>query len=145
MEEKKIHVVLADDDPDDRELFATALSEVDANTNLVTVEDGESLFRNLETMTKPDIIFLDLNMPRKNGRECLADIHNDKRYNDIAVIIYSTSMSPQDMADAWTLDAACLIRKPDSYTALKDVLQKVLRIDLTDLPALRKKRLTFNL
>lgn len=138
-------IVLADDDPDDRELFTAALSEVDANINLVTVEDGESLFRNLSTMTTPDVIFLDLNMPRKNGRECLAEIHEDKRYNDVAVIIYSTSMSPQEMDDAWALGAAGLIRKPDSYTALKDVLRKVLALDLADLTALKKSRRTFNL
>jgi DNA-binding NarL/FixJ family response regulator len=142
---KQLHVVLADDDPDDRELFATALKEVDEDTHLITVEDGESLFSQLKTMQPPDIIFLDLNMPRKNGRECLAELHIDKRYDGVAVIIYSTSMSPQEMEDAWALGAACLIRKPDSYTALKEVIQKVLQIDLSDLARLKNSHLTFNL
>ncbi|HWA34949.1 MAG TPA: response regulator [Cyclobacteriaceae bacterium] len=145
MEKKKLRVVLADDDPDDRELFGAALAEVDASTELVAVEDGESLFKKLETTAPPDIIFLDLNMPRKNGRECLAELHANNAYDNVAVIIYSTSMSPQEIADAWTLGAACLIRKPDSYTALKDVIRKVLKVDLSDMTALKRSRLTFNL
>jgi DNA-binding NarL/FixJ family response regulator len=146
MTQRKLNVILADDDPDDRELFAAAWAEVDGHTTLTTVEDGETLFRKLEAMSPaPDIIFLDLNMPRKNGRECLAEIHRNKAYNSIAVFIYSTSMSPQEIEDAWNGGAACLIRKPDSYTALKDILSHVLDIDLSDLESLKKKRLTFNL
>lgn len=141
----KLNIVLADDDPDDRELFASALSEVDQGMTLVTLEDGEKLFTRLRTMPLPDIIFLDLNMPRKNGRECLAEIHKDRSFDSIAVIIYSTSISPHEMEDAWNSGAACLIRKPDSYTTLKEIIQKVLRIDFSDLDKLKKQRTTFNL
>jgi DNA-binding NarL/FixJ family response regulator len=143
---KKLCLILADDDPDDRELFASAMLEVDQQTKLITVEDGESLFRELKIMQPaPDVIFLDLNMPRKNGRECLAEIHQEKAYDSIAVVIYSTSMSPQEMEDAWSLGAACLIRKPDSYTSLKDILRQVLQINFGDLTTVRSKKLTFNL
>ncbi len=89
----QLHVLLADDDKDDRFFFNKALETIPILTNLTIVEDGEQLMTYLiENSEKlPDVLFLDLNMPRKNGLECLSEIKHDQKLKKLPVIIYSTS------------------------------------------------------
>jgi response regulator RpfG family c-di-GMP phosphodiesterase len=96
----RLNILLADDDKDDRLFFAEALKQIPIPTRLKMVEDGEKLIDFLSNNKEqlPDIIFLDLNMPRKNGNECLCDIKRDKKLSRIPVIIYSTSLH-EDVAD----------------------------------------------
>lgn len=91
----QINILLADDDEDDRLFFSMALSKISMPTTLATVEDGESL---MDYLTKgqciiPDVLFLDVNMPRKNGLECLVEIKANERVKDLPVVIYSTFMN----------------------------------------------------
>ncbi|HEY0031087.1 MAG TPA: response regulator, partial [Bacteroidia bacterium] len=88
-----INIVLADDDKDDHFLFAKALQEMPVSTCLTPISDGEKLMRYLSENLKqlPDVIFLDLNMPRKNGSECLTEIKLNRRLQHLPIIIYSTS------------------------------------------------------
>ena len=93
-EKKPIDILLADDDKDDRFFFGKALKALPLASTLTVVNNGEQLMVYLseKTIPVPDIIFLDLNMPRKNGIECLLEIKRDVRLRKIPVIIYSTSL-----------------------------------------------------
>jgi len=95
-----LNILLADDDKDDRLFFDLALKELEFPTNLVTVEDGEKLMDYLLKNTEklPDVLFLDLNMPRKNGSECLSEIKSNPKLSRLPVVIYSTSVH-DDIAD----------------------------------------------
>lgn len=97
---KDIHIILADDDFDDQFFFKRALKEINITARLTIVNDGEKLMEYLENNAaeRPDVIFLDLNMPRKTGHVCLTEIKGEKKFKDIPVVIYSTSYMP-DVAD----------------------------------------------
>ena len=88
-----ISVFLADDDADDRFLFEEALMKVRSNIELIAMNNGEQLMNRLEDKKShyPNLIFLDLNMPLKNGIECLEEIKNDDKLKYIPVVIFSTS------------------------------------------------------
>src|ERR1041384_454316 len=93
MKKEKLNLVLADDDADDCLLFNEALEELPFSASLNVVHDGEQLMRFLlkNTDNLPHVLFLDLNMPRKNGSQCLAEIKKNPKLNSINVIIFSTS------------------------------------------------------
>ena len=87
-----VNILLADDDSDDCLFFKDVLDELNLPTLLTTVHNGEQLMEVLLKSTElPDILFLDLNMPRKNGFECLSAIKQTKKLNQVPVIIFSTS------------------------------------------------------
>lgn len=126
-----IRVLLVDDDVDDRNTFKDALSELKIGTNLTLLEDGRDLLdylRNPEN-NKPDILFLDLNMPYKTGVECLIDIRQHPEFNDLTVAIYSTSSTDKDIEDTFINGANVYIKKPNSFTKLKKVLGEVVNMN----------------
>jgi CheY-like chemotaxis protein len=94
-EKKSLRILLADDDKDDRFFFERALKHLSIKTSLTTVSNGEQLMDYLRAHASnlPDILFLDLNMPRKNGFECLEEIKADKEIARLPIIIYSTSLN----------------------------------------------------
>jgi CheY-like chemotaxis protein len=119
--------LLADDDRDDAELFGEALSSLDPPVDFAHVEDGLAVFEFLsnENNKKPDLIFLDLNMPQVSGWQCLARLKNDIYFQDIPVIMYSTSSHPRDKEIAIDLGALGFITKPTDFKILRRILQKV--------------------
>lgn len=124
-----LHILLADDDRDDRYFFDRMLQGFYTPTTLTTVEDGEELmtylYRNSEKL--PHVLFLDLNMPRKNGLECLSEIKSNEKLKFLPVIVYSTS-PPEDIADQlYTTGAHYYVRKTD-ITELKKVLHLILTL-----------------
>jgi CheY-like chemotaxis protein len=134
MDTEKIQILLADDDKDDCFLFREALSELPVATNLVTVHDGEQLMSYLmEHQSKlPNVLFLDLNMPRKNGFECLTEIKHTDVLKDLPVIMFSTSY-PRDMGYEqdiikvlYNIGAQDYIRKPEDFNKLKQVIHSML-------------------
>ncbi|MFL5752327.1 MAG: response regulator [Bacteroidia bacterium] len=136
MATKSIRILLADDDKDDRFLFREALSELPVSTQLTTVHDGEELMTFLvENATRlPDILFLDLNMPRKNGFECLTEIKQNDELKELPVIMFSTSY-PRDMHYEqdiikllYKIGAHDYIRKPDDFNQLKQVIFHALTV-----------------
>jgi CheY-like chemotaxis protein len=129
-------ILLADDDADDRELFEEALSDVHPNAVLTTAQDGEELMFILQNYHKPDLLFLDLNMPRKNGKECLKEIAKDPVLKKIPIIIFSTSANPLDIDETFALGAVLFMRKPNSYEELK---RNVTEIFFNKLTAPRNK------
>lgn len=90
---KILNVLLADDDMDDRYFFGKAIIKIPFETAFTTVSNGEQLmeYLNANSANLPEVLFLDLNMPRKNGFECLDEIKSDRKMSAIPVIIYSTS------------------------------------------------------
>ncbi len=124
---KPIHILLADDDEDDCFLFTAALHEIDIPTQLSTVQNGEQLLQLLKrSESLPYVIFLDLNMPRKNGWECLKEIKQNEKFKQLNVVIFSTSFQ-QEMADRlYESGAMHYIRKPSDFARLKEVLLQVL-------------------
>lgn len=122
--------MLVDDDADDRSTFADALSELKINTNLTLLEDGRNLLQFLEDAEKlPDILFLDLNMPYKSGVECLREIREYPKYNDLSVAIYSTSSTDKDIEDTFIYGANIYIKKPNNFAKLKKVLGDVVNMN----------------
>lgn len=130
----KIRILLADDDRDDRFLFKEALSELPIETNLETVHDGEQLmnYLNEHADNLPDVLFLDLNMPRKNGFECLSEIKFTDKIKELPVIMFSTSFPrdahyEQDMIKMlYKIGASDYIRKPANFGELKEVIHSSL-------------------
>jgi CheY-like chemotaxis protein len=130
---KPYYVVLADDDQDDRELFIEALCNIDPEIRTETVNDGAQLLDLLkEPLMTPDIIFLDLNMPCRNGHECLEELRSFERYKRTPVVIYSTSSRPEDVEKTYRLGANLYIKKPNGYLQIENVLRKVLELDWND-------------
>lgn len=127
-------IYLADDDADDRMLFEAALREVRHATNLLTAENGQQLmqFLNDRVPPSPDVIFLDLNMPRKNGFECLEEIKKNEKLRDIPVVIFSTSMQDSAINTVYKAGANFYICKPGTFTQLKKIIDQVLSIDWTE-------------
>lgn len=112
-------ILLADDDADDRELFEEALADIHPDAVLTTAQDGEELMFILKNYHKPDLLFLDLNMPRKNGKECLHEIVKHPELKKIPIVIFSTSVNPTDIEETFSLGAMLFFRKPNSYEELK--------------------------
>lgn len=123
------YLLLADDDIDDCDLFTDALNELEQPAILKTVHDGEQLmyFLTNETNVLPDILFLDLNMPRKNGLECLSEIKNNDRLKNLSVIIFSTSFDKEMVNKLYTSGALYYISKPNEFTKLKKVIYTAIK------------------
>ena len=128
----KLTVYLADDDADDRLLFGEALMEVSDSVNLTTAKNGEQLMTFLGNATPPPphLIFLDLNMPLKNGFECLDEIKQNKKYDGIPIVIFSTSCQKEAIDQVYNKGANYYICKPDSFQKLKKLLNRVFSLDM---------------
>jgi len=126
MNKTALNLWLADDDEDDCLFFKEALEELPADCSLVTVNNGEELMLALATMPSPDVLFLDLNMPRKNGFECLCEIKLKENLRSVPVIIYSTSFDPEIVKLLYENGAHHYFRKPAEFSDLKKVLLEVL-------------------
>ena len=122
-----LHILLADDDEDDRFFFAKALEELSIETKLTTVNNGEKLMAYLDKNSEklPDILFLDLNMPCKNGSECLMEIKANKNIKDFPVIIYSTSLN-DEIADILYRNGAYYYMQKCGLQQLVAQLERVL-------------------
>jgi CheY-like chemotaxis protein len=131
MENKPIHILLADDDKLDRLFFKDAFEEIDIKTVVNTVNDGIELINYLHSPedSLPDVLFLDLNMPRKSGLECLKEIKSNQRFKDITIAIYSTSALENEVEDAFVNGANVYIKKPGCFTKLKNILSEMLSIN----------------
>ena len=123
-----IKVILADDDKDDCLLFSEVIAELPIDTELTIVHDGKELMQRLAnaTIDFPDVLFLDLNMPRKDGFECISEINVSENLKGLPVIIFST-MYDKDIADRlYNHGAYYYMRKPSSFSALKTVMHRAL-------------------
>ena len=142
---KPITILMADDDPDDRQLTREAFAEAKLANDLRFVEDGVELLDYLHRRGKyadpaasprPGLILLDLNMPRKDGREALQEIKQDPRFRPIRVIVLTTSKAEEDILRTYNLSAASYITKPVTFESLVDVVKTLGKywLEIVELP-----------
>jgi CheY-like chemotaxis protein len=131
MQPRSYHIFYTDDDTDDQDFFREVVNEINDSHKVVTQNHGNELMQLLITSPspEPDIVFLDLNMPMKNGFEVLKEIRSDEKFNHIPVVILSTSNTEDSINACKELGANLYISKPGSYEMLKKIMQKVLAMD----------------
>ena len=131
---KSINLLIADDDPDDRMMTQAALEESYLLNNLYFVENGQELMDFLKrrgkytdpaTSPRPDLILLDLNMPRKDGREALMEIKADPDLRAVPIIVLTTSKSEEDILKSYDLGVNCFISKPVLFEELINVMRSI--------------------
>ena len=143
---KSIVILMADDDADDRLLAKDALAECHMASDLHFVENGEELveylqrrgkFAPLMDQARPGLILLDLNMPKKDGREALKEIKADPDLRKIPVVVLTTSRADTDIGRVYDLGANSFISKPVSFDSLVDVMKTLCRywFEIVELPA----------
>ncbi len=132
MSYKPVTILMADDDPDDRMLAQDALKEARLGNQMNFVEDGQALmdylqrrgdYSNPEKSPRPGLILLDLNMPKKDGREALKEIKNDPSLRRIPVVVMTTSKADQDILRSYDLGANSYITKPVTFDELVEVVR----------------------
>ena len=148
MNNMAVEVLLIEDNPEDAELTIRVLKKNNLANNLVHLQDGEEALDYLyhrgkyadpASSPRPGIILLDLNMPRKDGREALAEIKRDVKLRRIPVIILTTSKAIEDVSRSYDLGASGFITKPVSYEGLVDAA-RILRkywFEVAELPSTR--------
>ena len=119
-----INILLADDDRDDCLFFKEAIEELPFDTSLAIVHDGDQLMQHLENVSAqlPHVLFLDLNMPRKNGFECLEEIKKHTILKHLPIIVYSTSYDTEKINQLYKTGANHYICKPTDFEELKKVV-----------------------
>jgi CheY-like chemotaxis protein len=134
--QKLTRIFLADDDEDDCILFQDALNEIGRKTELVISKDGVELMNTLNEMVPPppQVLFLDLNMPRKSGFECLKEMKEGEKFKDIPVVVFSTSRDKSYIDKTFQDGANFYALKPSSFAALKQLIEQVLNINFNDSP-----------
>jgi two-component system response regulator len=129
---KPITILMADDDADDRLMTKEAFAESLVRNDLRFVENGEELLDYLNrrgrysdprSSPRPGLILLDLNMPKKDGREALREIKEDPRFKSIRVVVMTTSSADEDISRTYDLSASSYITKPVTFDALLDVIR----------------------
>lgn len=126
----KLHIILAEDDQDDRLFFKDAFDALKIEHTLTMFEDGTEIMNYLHNCTQlPHIVFLDLNMPGTSGLECLKQIRKDERLRDLSVAIYSTSASNSNIEETFILGANIYIKKPKDFATLKKVISDIININ----------------
>lgn len=142
---KPITILLADDDADDRMLTKEALAESRLANDLRFVEDGEDLLNYLrrngryasaDASPRPGLILLDLNMPRKDGREALREIKSDPNFRSIPIVVLTTSKAEEDIYRSYDLGVNSFITKPVTFDGLVGVMRGMGRywFEIVELP-----------
>jgi len=128
---RPIEILLVEDSPSDTDLTVEALAAAKVTNRLSIVEDGVQAMEFLHRegqyahAPRPDLILLDLNLPRKDGREVLAEIRSDAKLTSIPVVVLTTSQAEQDVLRAYTLHANCYITKPVDFRQFLEVIEAI--------------------
>lgn len=144
---KPIAILMAEDDPDDRLFCREALEQARLTNQIYFVEDGEELMDYLQCRGKysdpascptPGLILLDLNMPRKDGREVLEELKTDDRFRPLPVVILTTSKAEEDILRSYDLGVSGYITKPVTFERLVDIMRVLGRywFEIVELPNL---------
>ena len=129
------NVLIVDDDEDDRDLFCIAVHELDPKINCILARNGEEALQGLrlEKFPKPDLIFLDLNMPRLNGFQFLRELKKDIQLKGIPIVIYTASKQQEDLDETKELGAEHFFAKPNSFMELCQIVRGVFAKELIHL------------
>jgi two-component system, chemotaxis family, response regulator Rcp1 len=131
MKGKPIQILIVEDSPSDAFIVTEALKQGEEPTEIFAVHDGVEAMDFLRQHGKyadaprPDVILLDLNMPRKDGREVLSEIKSDERLKSIPVIVLTSSAADQDVLTAYRLHANCYLAKPVDFSKFKEMVQTI--------------------
>jgi len=121
-----LSILIADDDEDDKFLLKSAFEECKIEAPLTFVDNGQELIDFLHKAKKlPSIIILDLNMPKKDGREALKEVKQNPTFRSIPILILTTSNSPEDVRNCYFLGANCFITKPSTFEGLMKVIDQL--------------------
>jgi len=126
-----IQLLMAEDDPEDQMLVRKALTQAHLANELTIVNNGEELMDYLhrlppyETARRPDLLLLDLNMPRKDGREVLQEIKSDPQLRSIPVIVLTTSSAEEDILRSYDLGVNSYIEKPVTFPKLVELVTEL--------------------
>ena len=148
---RPVVILIADDDPEDRMLAKEALEENKLANDLHFVEDGEELldylnntgrFEDRVKYPRPGLILLDLNMPKKDGREALKEIKNNESLRLIPVVILTTSQAEEDIIRSYNLGVNSFISKPVTFDALVEIMKTLSKywFEIVELPPLELNR-----
>lgn len=146
---KPITILMADDDADDRLMTQEAFEESRLANDLRFVEDGVELLDYLQrrgrytdpaSSPRPGLILLDLNMPRKDGREALREIKADPQLRSIRIVVLTTSKAEEDIYRTYDLSAASYITKPVTFTAMAEMVKTLgtYWLEIVELPGMRR-------
>ncbi len=133
MSQSQLQVILVDDDREEHFLFREAIEEISKDVHFASYSDPHHLFDQLQNnqIHKPDIIFLDLNMPMMSGLECLEIIRKNENFNDVKVIIYSTSRADYDIQNTFAKGADLYVAKPNDFSDMGQMFQRVFATNWT--------------
>jgi two-component system, chemotaxis family, response regulator Rcp1 len=130
-EGRPIEILLVEDSPSDSELTLEALKDFKVRNNVSVVDDGVKALQFLRRQgpyakaPRPDLIMLDLNLPRKDGREVLAEVKADENLKTIPTVVLTTSRSEQDVLRVYQLNGNCYINKPVDFNQFLDVVKSI--------------------
>jgi CheY-like chemotaxis protein len=124
-------VVFAEDDEDDQLYFSEVFREIDPGIQIVFVRDGLQLSQLLRNFS-PDLLFLDLEMPYKNGLQCLVELRMDPSFIKLPVVVFSSTMRPANIQTAYEMGAHLFLHKSSTYFEYSDCLKQVLKMDWSD-------------
>lgn len=122
---RKLRVLLADDDSDDLMFFNEALEQSALPLEFMSAENGNELIKMLDAGKTPDILFLDVNMPYKNGIECLIEIRSRPRFKKLPIVIYSTTNYQVNVDACYQGGANLYVIKPNSFNEILTMVQKI--------------------
>jgi two-component system response regulator len=128
---RPVEILLVEDSPSDTDLTVAALAAAKVSNRLSIVEDGVQAMEFLRRegqyaeAPQPDLVLLDLNLPRKDGREVLAEIKADERLRSIPVVVLTTSQAEKDVLQAYKLQASCYVTKPVDFQQFLEVVRAV--------------------
>lgn len=124
------NILLAEDDDDDSDFFQDAVSEIPVKAKVIRVKDGIELMKELQhEESLPDLLFLDINMPRKNGFQCLTEIRESEKHKGLPVIIFSTSSASDIISYMFNAGANGFIIKPNDFNKWKTIIEKTIKLD----------------
>lgn len=127
-----MQIVNVDDDKDDREMFCMAINKIDPAIECIQVESGEdAIDLLLNSKVAPDFIFMDINMPRMNGYECVREIYQYPNLKDTRIVMFSTTFNPRDQVEFGILGIKYLL-KTSSVTTLAESIKKLILFNLVE-------------
>lgn len=122
------NVLIAEDDQDDFEMFSMAIQDLSISVIIRRAENGEILMQLLDA-SLPDILFLDIALPRKDGKQCLREIRSNNKYDLLPIIMYTSFHDPKSIEFSFREGANIFIIKPSSYKELKEILRNIFAIE----------------
>ena len=132
------NIVLAEDDIDDQNIFQIAMQEIDPSVQVQFVANGKELLQLLQNY-RPDIIFLDLEMPYKNGLQCLIEIRDNPRLATLPVIVFSSTTKPANIQTAYEMGAHLFFIKPPIYSDYLSSIKAIFKLNWNDPETVREQ------